>query len=83
MRAGWLMLRSALFVAAVALTFLDGLSWVSLPGRFALEVLGASGPDTGRYAVLLSGVFYAGAALVSTVLRREAEEPDAVLELAA
>jgi hypothetical protein len=70
--------RCTLFAAAFGLTFLDGLSWVVLPGRFVLDMLGA----VGRYAVLLSGVFYAGAALVATVQRREAEEPDVVLELA-
>jgi hypothetical protein len=82
-RAAWMTLRSALFAAVFALTFLDGLSWVVLPGRFVLDVLGAAGPEVGRYTVLLSGVFYAGAALVATLQRREAEEPDVVFELAA
>jgi hypothetical protein len=81
-RAAWLMLRSTLFVAAVALTFLAGLSWVVLPGRFVLDALGAAGPDVGKYVVLLSGVFYAGTALVATVQRREAEEPEVAFELA-
>ena len=77
-----MMFRTALFVAAVGLTFLlDGLSWVVLPGRFVLEALGAAGPDVGKYVVLLSGVFYAGAALVATVQRREAEEPEVAFEL--
>jgi hypothetical protein len=77
------MFRSTLFVAAVGLTFLDGLSWVVLPGRFVLDVLGAAGPDVGKYVVLLSGVFYAAAALVATLQRREAEEPEVAFELAA
>ena len=83
MRAIWLMLRSVLFLGAVALTFLDGLSWVVLPGRFVLDLLGAAGPDAGRYSVALGGLFYAGAALVASVQRHEAEQPDIVLDLAA
>jgi hypothetical protein len=82
-RAAWLTLRTAVFMAAVALTFLDGLSWVVLPGRFVLDLVGAAGPDAGKYAVVLSGVFYAGAALVASLQRREAEAPDVVFELAA
>jgi hypothetical protein len=78
----WLMLRGVLSVAAVCLTFLDGLSWVVLPGRFVLDALGAHGPDAGRYAVVISGVFYAAAALVAAVLRRDDEPHGAALELA-
>ena len=77
----WPMLRGVLSVAAVCLTFLDGLSWVVLPGRFVLDVLGAHGADSGRYAVMISGIFYAGAALVAAVLRRD-EPHGAALELA-
>jgi hypothetical protein len=75
--------RTAVFISAVALTFLDGLSWVVLPGRFVLDLVGAAGPHVGRYAVVLSGVFYAGAALVASLQRREAEQPDVRLELLA
>ena len=82
-RAGWLLFRSTLFLAVVALGFLDGLSWVVLPGRFALGLLGAAGPEAGRYAVLLSGAFYATAALVAAVLRRDAGQPDVSLQLLA
>jgi hypothetical protein len=82
-RAFWLTFRTAVFCGAVTLTFLDGLSWVVLPGRFVLDLLGAAGPDVGRYAVVLSGVFYAGAALVASFQRREAEQPDVALELLA
>ena len=82
-RIVWLMLRSILFVAVLALTFLDGLSWVVLPGRVVLEILGAAGPQAGRYALLLSGVFYAGAALLATVLRREAKQGEVAFELGA
>ena len=82
-RAGWLVFRTVMSLAAAALTFLDGLRWVVLPGRFLLELVGATGPDAGKYAVLLSGVFYAAAALVSMLLRREAEEGDVAFELAA
>jgi hypothetical protein len=81
-RAGFLVLRSALSVGVVALAFLDGLSWVVLPGRFLLELVGGAGPEAGKYAVLLSGAFYAAAALVASVLRRDAEEPDVHFELA-
>jgi hypothetical protein len=76
------MLRGVLSVAAVCLTFLDGLSWVVLPGRFVLDVLGAHGPDAGRYAVMISGVFYAAAALVAAVLRRDGEPHASALGLA-
>jgi hypothetical protein len=72
-----------LFLAVVALAFLDGLSWIVLPGRFLLGLLGAAGPEAGRYAVLLSGAFYAVAALVAAVLRRDAEQADVSLELLA
>jgi hypothetical protein len=82
-RAAWLTLRCTLFTAACGLTFLDGLSWVVLPGRFVLDMLGAAGPESGKHMVLLSGVFYAGAALVATLQRREAEEPDVAFDLAA
>ena len=82
-RIVWLMLRSLLFVAVLALTFLDGLSWVVLPGRVVLEVFDAAGPQAGRYALLLSGVFYAGAALLATVLRREAKQGEVAFELGA
>jgi hypothetical protein len=78
-----LVVRSLLSMAALGLTFLDGLRWVVLPGRFLLELVGAAGPDAGKYAVLLSGVFYAAAALVSMLLRREAEDVDVPFELAA
>jgi hypothetical protein len=81
-RAAWLTFRTALFLSAMALTFLDGLSWVVLPGRFVLELVGAVGPDAGRYALVISGVFYAAAALVAAVLRRDAEPGGVVLELA-
>ena len=81
-RAFWLTFRTAVFTAAVVLTFLDGLSWVVLPGRFVLDLLGAAGPDAGRLTVVLSGVFYAGAALVASLQRREAEQPAVVFELA-
>ena len=76
------MLRVVLFLGAVSLTFFNGLSWVVLPGRFVLDVLGAAGPDAGRWAVVISGVFYAAAALVASLQRREAEAPDVVFELA-
>jgi hypothetical protein len=82
MRAGWLLFRSAIFLSVVALAFLDGLSWIVLPGRFLLGLLGAAGPEAGRYAVLLSGAFYATAALVASIARRDAEEPDVTFELA-
>jgi hypothetical protein len=82
-RARWLAFRTLLSVAAASLTFLDGLRWVVLPGRFLLELAGAAGPEAGKYAVLLSGVFYAAAALVSMLLRREAEDADVPFELAA
>ena len=82
-RAGWRFARVVMFVGAVSLTFVSGLSWVVLPGRFVLDVLGAAGPDAGRYAVVISGVFYAAAALVASLQRREADEPDVVFELAA
>ena len=83
MRAGFFLLRGALFLGVVALAFLDGLSFIVLPGRFLLGLLGAAGPEAGRYAVLLSGAFYAMAALVATVLRRDAEQPDVSLQLLA
>ena len=82
MRAGWLLFRGAVFLGVVAVAFFDGLSWIVLPGRFLLGLLGAAGPEAGRYAVLLSGAFYATAALVASVARRDAEEPDVTLELA-
>ena len=82
-RAGWLLFRGALFLGVVALAFLGGLSWIVLPGRFLLGLVGAAGPETGRYAVLLSGAFYATAALVATVLRRDADQPDVSFELLA
>ena len=81
-RALWLMLRGVLSVAALCLTFLDGLSWVVLPGRLVLQALGAHGPDAGRYALILSGVFYALAALLAAVLRRDVPPAGAALELA-
>ena len=81
-RAGYLFVRSALVLAVVALAFLDGLSWIVLPGRFLLGLVGAAGPEAGRYAVVLSGAFYATAALLATVLRRDAEEGDVSFELA-
>ena len=81
-RTGWLLVRGSLFLAVVALAFLDGLSWVVLPGRFFLDLLGAAGPEVGKYAVLLSGAFYAVAALVAAVQRRDAEEPEISFELA-
>ena len=79
LRILWLSFRSAFFLAAVALTFVGGLSWVVLPGRFLLGLAGAASPELGKYAVLLSGVFYAGAALVAAVLRRSADEPEIVV----
>jgi hypothetical protein len=82
-RAGWRFVRVVMFVGAVSLTFVSGLNWVVLPGRFVLDLLGAAGPDAGRYAVVISGVFYAAAALVASLQRREADEPDVVFELAA
>ena len=83
MQAGWLLIRGAVFLGVVVLAFLGGLSWIVLPGRFVLGLLGAAGPEAGRYAVLLSGAFYATAALAATVLRRDAEQPDVALELLA
>jgi hypothetical protein len=80
-RACWLIVRGVLSVSAVALTFLDGLSWVVLPGRFALDVLGVAGPEAGRYAVVISGVFYAAAALLAAILRRDAETADVAFDL--
>jgi hypothetical protein len=77
------MFRTVTSMAAAALTFLDGLRWVVLPGRFLLELVGATGPDAGKFALLLSGVFYATAALVSMLLRRDAEDVDVAFELAA
>ena len=81
MRAGWLLFRGMIFLGVVALAFLDGLSWIVLPGRFLLGLVGAAGPEAGRYAVLLSGAFYATAALVASVARRDAEGPDVTFEL--
>jgi hypothetical protein len=81
-RTGWLLVRGSLFLAVVALAFVDGLSWVVLPGRFLLGLLGAAGPEAGKYAVLLSGAFYAVAALVAAVQRRDAEQPEISFELA-
>jgi hypothetical protein len=81
-RTGWLLVRGSLFLAVVAMAFLDGLSWVVLPGRFLLGLLGAAGPEAGKYAVLLSGAFYALAALVAAVQRRDAEQPEITFELA-
>jgi hypothetical protein len=83
MRAGWLVIRGATFLGVIVFAFLGGLSWIALPGRFLLGLLGAAGPEAGRYAVLLSGAFYASAALLATVLRRDAEEPSVSLELLA
>ena len=80
-RAGYLLLRGALMLGVVSLAFFDGLSWIVLPGRFLLGLAGAAGPEAGRYAVLLSGAFYATAALVATVLRRDAEEGEISFEL--
>jgi hypothetical protein len=74
--------RGALFLAVVATAFLGGLSWVVLPGRFLLGLLGAGGPEAGKYAVVLSGAFYAVAALVAAVQRRDAEQPEITFELA-
>ena len=82
-RASWLVVRSVLFLAVVAVAFLGGLSAIVLPGRFLLGLLGAAGPEAGRYAVVLSGAFYAMAAMVATVLRRDAEQPDVRFELLA
>ena len=82
-RIVWLSFRTALFLGALVLTFVDGLSWVVLPGRFVLGLVGAAGPELGKYAVLLSGVFYALAALAATVLRRDAEHPEVALDLTA
>jgi hypothetical protein len=77
------MFRGLFFTAAVAATFVGGLGVVVLPGRIVLDVLGAGGPEAGRHAVFISGVFYAAAALVAAVERREAAEPDVALDLAA
>jgi hypothetical protein len=82
MRSGWFLVRGLVFVGVVTLAFLGGLSWIVLPGRFLLGLLGAAGPDAGKYAVLLSGAFYAFAALAAAVLRRDAEQPEVVFELA-
>jgi hypothetical protein len=74
-----LLLRGTLFVSVLGAAFFDGLSWAVLPGRFLLGLLGAHGPDAGRYAVVLSGVVYAAAALMAAVARREADA-EAALE---
>jgi hypothetical protein len=81
-RTLWLAVRSTLFLAVLGAAFLDGLSWVVLPGRFVLGLLGASGPEAGRYTVVISGVFYAAAALFAAVARRQDEPAEVALELA-
>jgi hypothetical protein len=83
LRIVWLSFRTTLFLTALVLTFVDGLSWVVLPGRFVLGLVGAAGPELGKYALLLSGVFYAGAALVAALLRHDAGHPEVALDLTA
>jgi hypothetical protein len=66
------MIRLSLFVLALPFLFLDGLSWVLMPGRALVYVLGSPiAGEAGRYAVFFSGVFYATAALCSSVVRRQ------------
>jgi hypothetical protein len=81
MQAGWKAFRMALVLGVACLFLADGLSWLVLPGRFVLEVLGAAGPRLGRHAVLLSGVFYALTALSSSFFRREVQQPEVVFDL--
>ena len=64
-----LAVRSVLVTAVLVLLLVDAWSATLLPGRFALDLVGAVGPKVGRWSVFLSGAFYGLAALASVVIR--------------
>ena len=71
-RLSWPVMRVSLFVLAVPFLFLGGLSWVVMPGRAVVYLVGSlSASEAGRYAVFFSGVFYATAALCSSFVRSQ------------